>query len=55
MQYGEWSLIIFSTIMQMAVGSFVVLGGVHFFASRRYSEKDADLLSDRWQSARQSC
>jgi anaerobic dimethyl sulfoxide reductase subunit C (anchor subunit) len=47
MQINEWSLIIFTTIMQMAVGSFVILGGVHFFASRRYSEKDAELLSDR--------
>lgn len=47
MQMSEWSLIIFTTIMQMAVGSFAVLGGVHFFATRRYSEKDADLLSDR--------
>jgi len=44
---SEWSLIIFSTIMQMAVGSFVILGGVHFFAVRRYNEKNADLLADR--------
>lgn len=44
---SEWSLIIFTTIMQMAVGSFAILGGVHYFATRRYSEKDADLLSDR--------
>jgi anaerobic dimethyl sulfoxide reductase subunit C len=47
MQSSEWSLIIFTIIMQMAVGTFVILGGVHFFATRRYSEKDADLLSDR--------
>jgi anaerobic dimethyl sulfoxide reductase subunit C len=47
MQTSEWSLIIFTIIMQMAVGTFVILGGVHFFATRRYSEKDADLLSDR--------
>lgn len=47
MQGSEWSLILFTTIMQMAVGSFVTLGGVHFFATRRYSEKDADLLADR--------
>ena len=44
---NEWALIIFTTIMQMAVGSFAILGGVHYFATRRYSEKDADLLSDR--------
>lgn len=47
MEANEWALIIFTTIMQMAVGSFVILGGVNFFAARRYSEKDADLLSDR--------
>lgn len=47
MEANEWALIIFTTIMQMAVGSFVVLGGVHFFAVRRYSGKDADLLADR--------
>lgn len=47
MDANEWSLIIFTVVMQMAVGSFVILGGVHFFASRRYSETDADLLADR--------
>lgn len=47
MQTSEWSLIIFTIVMQMAVGSFVVLGGVHLFASRRDGEKNADLLSDR--------
>jgi anaerobic dimethyl sulfoxide reductase subunit C (anchor subunit) len=47
MQSNEWALVIFTTIMQMAVGSFAILGGVHYFATRRYSEKDADLLSDR--------
>jgi anaerobic dimethyl sulfoxide reductase subunit C (anchor subunit) len=47
MPLNEWALIIFTTIMQMAVGSFAILGGVHFFATRRYSEQDADLLSDR--------
>jgi len=47
MQANEWSLIIFTTVMQMAVGSFVILGGVHFFAVRRYDEKAADTLSDR--------
>ena len=47
MQANEWSLIIFTTVMQMAVGSFVILGGVHFFATRRYDAKAADALSDR--------
>ncbi|MBK8031838.1 MAG: dimethyl sulfoxide reductase anchor subunit [Chloroflexi bacterium] len=47
MQGNEWSLIIFTTVMQMAVGSFVILGGIHFFATRRYDAKAADALSDR--------
>jgi len=47
MQANEWSLIIFTTVMQMAVGSFVILGGVHFFATRRYDAQAADTLSDR--------
>ncbi|MCA9888732.1 MAG: dimethyl sulfoxide reductase anchor subunit [Anaerolineae bacterium] len=47
MQANEWSLIIFTTVMQMAVGSFVILGGVHFFATRRYGDQAADALSDR--------
>lgn len=47
MNSHEWALILFTVIMQMAVGSFVVLGGVHFFASRRNGIDEADKLSDR--------
>lgn len=43
----EWALIIFTIVMQMAVGAFVVLGGVHFFAERRSGIAEADKLSDR--------
>lgn len=43
---SEWPLIVFTTVMQMAVGSFVILGGVHFFAVRRYGTAAADKLSD---------
>lgn len=43
----EWALIIFTVVMQMAVGSFVILGGVHFFANRKYGVAEADKLSDR--------
>lgn len=43
----EWALIVFTVVMQMAVGSFVILGGVHFFASRRNGNEEADKLSDR--------
>ncbi len=47
MELREWALVIFTVVMQMAVGAFVILGGVHFFAARRYKSQDADLLSDR--------
>lgn len=47
MSLNEWSLIIFTIVMQMAVGSFVVLGGVHFFAARKEGIEEADKLSDR--------
>lgn len=43
----EWPLIVFTVVMQLAVGSFVILGGVHFFASRRNGIAEADKLSDR--------
>jgi anaerobic dimethyl sulfoxide reductase subunit C (anchor subunit) len=47
MNTNEWALIIFTVVLQMAVGSFVILGGVHFFASRRSGIDAADKLSDR--------
>ena len=47
MALQEWALVLFTTIMQMAVGAFVVLGGVHYFASHRYNAAEADKLSDR--------
>ncbi len=47
MELREWALIVFTVVMQMAVGAFVILGGVHFFAARRYNAQDADLMSDR--------
>ncbi len=47
MNTNEWALIIFTVAMQMAVGSFIILGGVHFFASRRSGIGEADKLSDR--------
>jgi DMSO reductase anchor subunit len=31
--------IIFTVVMQMAVGSFIILGSVHFFAARRNGKK----------------
>lgn len=47
MELQEFALIIFTTVMQMAVGAFVVLGGVHFFAARRDGMEAADKMSDR--------
>ncbi|MCC7448143.1 MAG: dimethyl sulfoxide reductase anchor subunit [Anaerolineae bacterium] len=47
MTANEWALVIFTVVMQMAIGSFVILGGVHFFATRRNGIEEADKLSDR--------
>lgn len=46
MSVREWALIIFTILAQMAVGSFVVLGVVHFFANRKAGLAQADRLSD---------
>ncbi len=46
MNTNEWALIIFTVVMQMSVGAFVILGGVHFFAARRNGLEEADKLSD---------
>ncbi len=47
MEIREWSLIIFTILTQMSIGSFVILGIVHFFANRKYDAKEADRLTDR--------
>ena len=47
MDLRELALVLFTVIMQMAVGAFCVLGGVHFFAARRNGLDEADKLSDR--------
>lgn len=46
MNVSELSLVIFSIAAQMSVGAFLVLGGVHFFASRYAGVEEADRLSD---------
>ena len=43
----EWALIVFTILSQMSIGSFVVLGIVHFFAARKSGPEEADRLSDR--------
>jgi anaerobic dimethyl sulfoxide reductase subunit C (anchor subunit) len=47
MNVREWALIAFTILAQMSVGSFLVLGVVHFFAARKSGAAEADRLSDR--------
>jgi anaerobic dimethyl sulfoxide reductase subunit C (anchor subunit) len=47
MEAREWALIIFTILAQMSVGSFIVLGIVHFYAQRKAGAEEADRLSDR--------
>ena len=47
MNVREWALITFSILAQMSVGSFIVLGVVHWFAQRKSGEQQANELSDR--------
>src|SRR5690554_3591581 len=47
MEVREWALIIFTILAQMAVGSFIVIVVVHFFASRKAGGAEADRMSDR--------
>jgi anaerobic dimethyl sulfoxide reductase subunit C (anchor subunit) len=42
----EWALIIFTTLTQMSVGSFIVLGALHYLAKRAKGEDWADRLSN---------
>jgi anaerobic dimethyl sulfoxide reductase subunit C len=46
MDIRELALITFSILTQMAVGSFIVLGVVHFFAQRSQGLEQADRMSD---------
>ena len=47
MNIREWALITFTILAQMSVGSFIVLGVVHFFSERKSGAAQADELSDR--------
>lgn len=46
MNTSELALVIFTIAAQMSVGAFLVLGGVHFFATRFAGLDEADKLSD---------
>jgi anaerobic dimethyl sulfoxide reductase subunit C (anchor subunit) len=43
----QWALILFTLLAQMSVGSFWVLGAVHYYANRKAGEEEADRMSDR--------
>lgn len=47
MNVHDWSLVLFTILAQMAVGSFLILGAVHFYAMRKAGVEEADLMSDR--------
>lgn len=47
MHAQEWALITFTILTQMAVGAFLVLEVVHFYAVRKAGMEEADRLSDR--------
>ena len=44
MNMREWALIAFTILAQMSVGSFIILGVVHFFAARKSGDVEADRL-----------
>ncbi len=47
MNTRDWALVAFTILAQMSVGSFLVLGIVHFFTARRAGQAEADRMSDR--------
>ena len=47
MHTQEWALITFTILTQMAVGAFLVLRVVHFYAAKKAGMEEADRLSDR--------
>ncbi len=46
MNVSEYSLVLFTIAAQMSVGAFIVLGVVHFFATRYAGIDEADRLGD---------
>ena len=47
MQTAEWALVIYTILIQMAVGAFLILGAMHVLAYRKAGAEEADRLSDR--------
>ncbi len=47
MNTQDLALVFYTTLVQMSVGAFVILGLVHFYALRKGDEKNASEMSDR--------
>jgi anaerobic dimethyl sulfoxide reductase subunit C (anchor subunit) len=47
MNTQDWALIIFTILTEMSVGSFLVLGIVHYFVAKKAGIEEADRMSDR--------
>jgi anaerobic dimethyl sulfoxide reductase subunit C len=47
MEVRDWALVLFTILGQLGVGSFIVMGIVHFFAARKEGVEEADRMSDR--------
>jgi len=43
----ELALVIYTILVQMSVGAFVILGLIHFYVGRKTDEKNASEMSDR--------
>lgn len=47
MNTSEWALVLFTVASQMAVGAFIVLGFLHYYAMKTAGLEEADRMSDR--------
>ena len=47
MNIHDWALVIYTILVQMAVGSFIVLGLMHYLARAKSGQEQADKLSNR--------
>ncbi len=47
MNTQELALVLYTILVQMSVGAFVILGFVHLYAERKSDQKNADEMSDR--------
>jgi anaerobic dimethyl sulfoxide reductase subunit C (anchor subunit) len=47
MRTTDWALVLYTTLIQMGVGAFLVLGAMHVLALQKADAEEADRLSDR--------